>query len=246
MAALTQLLKRRELQGRKNARTSRRELAEKVEEEFIFNSAGSIPFDMPLVAESVLSTIAISLSPNGETFATTHGDHTVKIFRVHTGTLLNVFTGHPRTPWTVKYHPVNSNIVASGCLGYEVRVWDIFHDVCIALTRFDSSIISLAFHPSGEVLAVASGPQVHLWEWRSAVATESPYFINAPSSSPPSSSSSTSSSSSSSSDNRSTPTPTNATATHGMYTRPSPPIRNVFRSVAHSRNVRAVLFHPSG
>ncbi|KAK1743747.1 WD40 repeat domain-containing protein, partial [Skeletonema marinoi] len=53
-----------------------------------------------------------------------HGDHTVKITCAHTGKLLRQLEGHPRTPWTVKYHPTNYRIVASGCLGCQVRVWD--------------------------------------------------------------------------------------------------------------------------
>ena len=146
--------------------------------------------------------------------------------------------GHPRTPWTVKYHPVDSNIVASGCLGFQVRVWDwnyrpynsrkhgsgvgggmaatrhidkavrrpaspravvggleggtsggsatVDHDplpphyadsdptrydyhlsrgVCLAMIRLQYAIISLSFHPSGHVLAAASGSKVHLWDW---------------------------------------------------------------------------------
>jgi activator-of-BECN1-regulated-autophagy protein 1 len=75
--------------------------------------------DFPL-SESVLSTIAIALSPDGETVATSHGDHTIKVFNFHDGKPRRIFNGHPRTPWTVKYHPTDSNIIASGCLGYEV------------------------------------------------------------------------------------------------------------------------------
>ncbi len=69
--------------------------------------------------------------------ATTHGDHTVKIFKYTDSSLYRVryifsllpliislycqvFYGHPRTPWTVKYHHTCSDIVASGCLGSEV------------------------------------------------------------------------------------------------------------------------------
>lgn len=29
--------------------------------------------------------------------------------------------GHPRTPWSVKFHPTNPRYVASGCLGFQVR-----------------------------------------------------------------------------------------------------------------------------
>jgi len=71
-----------------------------------------------------VSTISLSFSPDGRTLASTHGDHTVKITCCHTGKLVRELVGHPRTPWTVKYHPTNSRIVASGCLGYQVRIWD--------------------------------------------------------------------------------------------------------------------------
>ena len=71
-----------------------------------------------------VSTISISFSPDARTLASTHGDHTVKITCCHTGKLIRQLEGHPRTPWTVKYHPTNSRIVASGCLGFQVRVWD--------------------------------------------------------------------------------------------------------------------------
>lgn len=75
--------------------------------------------DIPL-PPNVSSTIAIAVSCNGRTFATTHGDHTVKIFNFYSNKPYRIFHGHPRTPWTVKYHPTNPNIVASGCLGYQV------------------------------------------------------------------------------------------------------------------------------
>jgi WD40 repeat protein len=34
---------------------------------------------------TVLSTIAVAISPDGETVATSHGDHTIKIFKYYTG-----------------------------------------------------------------------------------------------------------------------------------------------------------------
>ena len=74
--------------------------------------------------DTAISTISISFSPDGRTVASTHGDHTVKITCCNTGTLIRNLEGHPRTPWTVKYHPTKPNLVASGCLGFQVRVWD--------------------------------------------------------------------------------------------------------------------------
>lgn len=223
-----------------------------------------------------VSTISVAFAPNARTLASTHGDHTIKISCAHTGRLIRTLDGHPRTPWTVKYHPTNSRIVASGCLGFQVRVWDwnyqkesvrkarkmdrerkykgryddvnsgvrggpnrdwgnyqggsksprsvmearrkshgedndivscmnidqvcneedddyassilaelgIPYDdpawyegesdaynyddgigVCLNMIRLNSAVISLSFHPSGEVLAMASGSTLHLWDY---------------------------------------------------------------------------------
>jgi len=57
--------------------------------------------------------------------ASTHGDHTIRISSVRTGKCTHVLDGHPRTPWCVAFHPSNSDILASGCLAGEVRVWDL-------------------------------------------------------------------------------------------------------------------------
>lgn len=82
------------------------------------------PRQQPANPNPSVSTISIAFAPDGRTVASTHGDHTVKVTCAHTGKLIRQLEGHPRTPWTVKYHPTNSRIIASGCLGFQVRVWD--------------------------------------------------------------------------------------------------------------------------
>jgi len=121
--------------------------------------------DFKLNTDNIVSTIAISFSVDGFYVATTHGDHTVKVFNYRTGRLFRIFEGHPRTPWTVKFHPSFRNVVASGCLGCEVRVWDISLNCCIRYIKYGYSIISLSFHPLGDVIAVASGPNLYMWQW---------------------------------------------------------------------------------
>ncbi|KAG5176267.1 WD40-repeat-containing domain protein [Tribonema minus] len=110
-------------------------------------------------------TIAVVFSPDGTTFASTHGDHTVKVTDFATAKLLRCFAGHPRTPWTVKYHPTNSNLLASGCLGGELRVWDVQQGTCLKVYSFGDSVISLSFHPTSSVLAISSGRRVHTWAY---------------------------------------------------------------------------------
>lgn len=114
---------------------------------------------------SAVSTISIAFSPDSQTMASTHGDHTVKITSCHTGNLLRTLEGHPRTPWTVKYHPTDAHILASGCLGCQVRVWNWKDGICLKMIRLDHAIISLSFHPSGHVLAIASGSRLYFWDY---------------------------------------------------------------------------------
>jgi len=151
--------------------------------------------------EFAVSTISIAFSPDGRTVASTHGDHTVKISCCNTGALIRSLEGHPRTPWTVKYHPTKSNIVASGCLGHQVRIWDWNHPtngnvseeggdsdenyryherkgVCLKMIRLRNSIISLSFHPTGSILAVACGHTLHLWVYDNEAQSKSKYKQN--------------------------------------------------------------------
>lgn len=66
-------------------------------------------------------------------FASTHGDHTVKITDFSRSKVVQTLRGHPRTPWTVKFHPKDSRIVASGCLASEVKDCTVFFVVCMLL-----------------------------------------------------------------------------------------------------------------
>ncbi|KAI3975837.1 hypothetical protein MKX01_015385 [Papaver californicum] len=111
------------------------------------------------------STIAAAFSPDGRTLASTHGDHTVKIIDCQTGNCLKVLSGHRRTPWVVRFHPVYPEILASGSLDHEVRLWDANTAECLGSRGFLRPIASIAFHAQGELLAVASGHKLHIWHY---------------------------------------------------------------------------------
>lgn len=123
------------------------------------------------------STIAAAFSPDGKTLASTHGDHTVKIIDCHTGSCLKVLTGHRRTPWVVRFHPVHPEILASGSLDHEVRIWDANTAECIGSRDFYRPIASIAFHAKGELLAVASGHKLFVWHYSRRGETSSPTII---------------------------------------------------------------------
>lgn len=111
------------------------------------------------------STIAAAFSPDGRTLASTHGDHTVKIIDYQTGKCLKVLSGHRRTPWVVRFHPIHPEILASGSLDHEVRLWNAKTAECIGSRNFYRPIASLAFHAEGELLAVACGHKLYMWHY---------------------------------------------------------------------------------
>ena len=57
--------------------------------------------------------------------ASSHGDHTVRIVDCKTGDCVDTLRGHPRTPWCLTFHPSSDQLLASGCLGGQVRVWNL-------------------------------------------------------------------------------------------------------------------------
>ena len=57
--------------------------------------------------------------------ASTHGDHSINVTCVRTGKHIRHLEGHPRTPWCIAFHPTSPDILASGCLAGQVRVWDL-------------------------------------------------------------------------------------------------------------------------
>ncbi|KAM6565014.1 hypothetical protein CsatB_025012 [Cannabis sativa] len=111
------------------------------------------------------STIAAAFSPDGRTLASTHGDHTVKIVDCQTGSCVKVLSGHRRTPWVVRFHPSCPEILASGSLDHEVRLWDANTSECIESYNFYRPIASIAFHAKGDLLAVASGHKLFIWNY---------------------------------------------------------------------------------
>lgn len=111
------------------------------------------------------STIAATFTSDGEKLASTHGDHTVKIIDCQSGSCLKVLSGHRRTPWVVRFHPLHSEILASGSLDHEVRLWDANAAACIQSHDFYRPVASLAFHAQGEIIAVASGHKLFMWHY---------------------------------------------------------------------------------
>lgn len=240
MLNLADIIKQRELRPSRQTESS---LSNTLEDSLLANY-GDEPFDFIPSTENALSTIAIAVSPNGETIATTHGDHTVKVFQLSSGARLRTFSGHPRTPWTVKYCPADPNIVASGCLGFEVRVWDILHGNLVNLLRLDSCVITLAFHPAGNLILASSGPRLHTWRWRQGKPIIYTIYIHAVITNGYHVSRIMCNVSGASSDFDYSEATAARTSSIPSDVASVPAGRP--RIISHSRNIRAVLFHPGG
>ncbi|XP_027363382.1 uncharacterized protein LOC113870964 isoform X2 [Abrus precatorius] len=105
------------------------------------------------------------------------GDHTVKIVDFETGKCLKVLVGHRRTPWVVRFHPLQRQILASGSLDQEVCLWDANTSEWILSHYFYRPIASIAFHANGEIIAVASGHKLYMWHYNNGGKSSSPVFV---------------------------------------------------------------------
>eukprot|EP00871_Galdieria_phlegrea_P004235 jgi/Galph1/4812/GphlegSOOS_G3458.1 len=152
--------------GQRIPRMLKKELFNSLECEFLrlFSSNGRY-VEMDRSAALVKSTISISFSHDGRFFASTHGDHSVKVFEWPSGKQVLTLERHRRTPWTVKFHPFKRYILASGCIGNECCIWDLRHGSCVRSHKFPASISGVSFHPNGDVIAISSGWSIFLWKY---------------------------------------------------------------------------------
>ncbi|XP_071523741.1 uncharacterized protein [Panulirus ornatus] len=111
------------------------------------------------------STFLMVFSPDGSKVASTHGDHNIYVSEVKTGQCICTLEGHPRTPWCVAFHPASNDIIASGCLGGVVRVWDLKGGSEVWTSERKINIASLAFHPTDQVLVIATFNEIYFWDW---------------------------------------------------------------------------------
>uniref|UniRef100_A0A673X454 Autophagy/beclin-1 regulator 1a n=1 Tax=Salmo trutta TaxID=8032 RepID=A0A673X454_SALTR len=115
--------------------------------------------------DSPRSTFLLAFSPDRTLMASTHVNHNIYITVVKTGKYVHSLVGHRRTPWCLTFHPTIPGLVASGCLDGEVRIWDLHGGSESWFTESNVAIASLAFHPTAQLLLIATNNEVHFWDW---------------------------------------------------------------------------------
>ncbi|XP_038138104.1 activating molecule in BECN1-regulated autophagy protein 1b [Cyprinodon tularosa] len=141
---------------------SRRLLQLLVEEKVRWMKWQSQKVELP---DSPRSTFLLAFSPDRSLMASTHVNHNIYITEVKTGKCLHSLVGHRRTPWCVTFHPTIPGLVASGCLDGEVRIWDLHGGSESWFTESNVAIASLAFHPTAQLLLIATNNELHFWDW---------------------------------------------------------------------------------
>ncbi|XP_017798030.1 PREDICTED: activating molecule in BECN1-regulated autophagy protein 1-like [Habropoda laboriosa] len=143
-------------------KTNTRELESIAETNLIVKKHEELEYDLPGIPKA---TFLMVFSPDGTKMASAHGNHSVYITEVATGKNIKILSGHPRTPWCIAFHPSSSQILASGCLGGQVRVWDLTDSSKVWNAESQTVIASLAFHPSEKLLVIATNNEIHFWDW---------------------------------------------------------------------------------
>ncbi|CAH0769938.1 unnamed protein product [Bemisia tabaci] len=136
------------------------------EDIFVQKSLNEHKFELP---ENARSTFLMVFSPDGKIVASTHGNHSIYVTDVRTCKTIRTLNGHPRTPWCIAFHPSSNQILASGCLGGEVRVWDLHGGSEVWTSDCHTVIASLAFHPIERVLVIATYNELYFWDWNERV-----------------------------------------------------------------------------
>ncbi|CAL8088735.1 unnamed protein product [Calicophoron daubneyi] len=136
----------------------------------------------PLIADTPTgcrSTYLLRINPTNKLLAAAHGDRSVAIYCASSGHLLAKCIGHERSPWTLAFHPSQPYLLASGCLGGSIRLWNLepLSDLgcsdpytpldlsCTLVWKHAGAIASLAFHPVHPILAAAWTQEVVFYDW---------------------------------------------------------------------------------
>ncbi|PNF35022.1 hypothetical protein B7P43_G12139 [Cryptotermes secundus] len=145
------------------------------EDRLVLKYHEELPCELPEVPRS---TFLMVFSPDGTKVASTHGNHNIHVTDLNTGKNVNTLSGHPRTPWCIAFHPSSNQILASGCLGGQVRVWDLHGGSEIWTAESQTVIASLAFHPTDRMLVIATYNELHFWDWSQPIPFTKCYTSN--------------------------------------------------------------------
>jgi WD40 repeat protein len=105
--------------------------------------------------------ISVAISSDNSKIVSGSSDHTIKVWDLNTGRLLNTLIGHSSRVISVAISSNNSKIV-SGSLDRTIKVWDlntgrlwnVDKGTCYLSYKFDESMRSITFSKNGYFIAL--------------------------------------------------------------------------------------------
>jgi len=122
------------------------------------------------------ATLGLAAAPDGRRCVSSHKDHIVRAFDAASGKCIQVFEGHPRTPFCIKVHPLSPAVMASACYEGLVCVWDLDTGMKKHETRVHGGAVSsINFMPNTmtadglDSLLITCDRFVYKWQYETEV-----------------------------------------------------------------------------